>query len=604
MKLVFDIETDGLYDKCTKIHCIVTMDADSEEVRKFHGSTLVDGVKFLNSASSLVGHNIISFDLRAIKKIYPWFTYDLDNVHDTLILSQLFYPDIGKHSLAAWGERMGHAKVEHTDWTTFSMEMLHRCSTDVEITQALYRKLQLQLESYDWSRSIRIEQHFSHILAEQESYGWALNRRKAIEHCLTLRRVRRRLNRLIRRSIPYTIASDGEFKNVLKKDGSPKAAVNNWYNSLDVRAFRLYDIVGDFTRIRYRPLNVSSNTQCNQVLLNLGWIPDEYNYSKTDPEKVTSPKITYTSLRGIPVGEKIAKYKLFSHRFRQLFGWLKRMNKVDGTIGAGGISCGTNTGRVRHTSVVNVPRVGSFFGKEMREIFTVRPGCRLVGVDFTALENRVIGHYTSVIDGGVYAKRLEVEDPHDNTVELAKQCGLQITRTQAKTVNYALSYGAQPPKLQDSLGCHIGTARNLWNAWWEDRAALKVLKGQLESAITARGQMDKNNLKRGAYIKGLDGRKVYVRSRHSLLNALIQSAGAVLNKVATIYLYRQIGARGIHAHLVGNFHDEIQAEVEKDSVEMYKQLAVESIEKSGQVFDLRISMVGDVKVGNNWKETH
>lgn len=146
MRLVFDLEANGLYDEATVIHCIVAKDIDTGKVmqftsehRGFSTDTGIDrGIRILQGATKLIGHNIIDYDLRLIKKLYPNF-HTYGKICDTMILSQLLNPDRkGGHSLAQYGEEQGIKKPEHEDWSQFSPEMLHRCTQDVHINHKVY----------------------------------------------------------------------------------------------------------------------------------------------------------------------------------------------------------------------------------------------------------------------------------------------------------------------------------------------------------------------------------------------------------------------------------------------------------------------------------
>ena len=87
MNLVFDIEADGLNP--TKIFCIVAQDVDTGDVFTFDVTQLDEGYELLKSADKLIGHNIIGYDLPAIKTVAG---IDLSNkkIVDTLVLSRLF----------------------------------------------------------------------------------------------------------------------------------------------------------------------------------------------------------------------------------------------------------------------------------------------------------------------------------------------------------------------------------------------------------------------------------------------------------------------------------------------------------------------------------
>lgn len=157
--IIFDIETDGLLDKVSKIHCIGIYDTESNQTLTYNdtGNTepIVRGVQMLNDADCIVGHNIISYDIPVIKKIYPWF--EEPYVIDTLLLSRLYHPNLmdidqkhqwqhmplqlyGRHSLEAYGYRLKEYKgcfSKDTDWREWSDEMEQYMIQDVKVTTKL-----------------------------------------------------------------------------------------------------------------------------------------------------------------------------------------------------------------------------------------------------------------------------------------------------------------------------------------------------------------------------------------------------------------------------------------------------------------------------------
>ena len=90
MDLVFDIETDDL--KATKVWCIVAQDVDTQEIFKYPPDKLDEGVKLLQSANKLIGHNIIGFDIPMIQKFFDVNLFDGKEILDTLVLSRLLNP--------------------------------------------------------------------------------------------------------------------------------------------------------------------------------------------------------------------------------------------------------------------------------------------------------------------------------------------------------------------------------------------------------------------------------------------------------------------------------------------------------------------------------
>jgi uncharacterized protein YprB with RNaseH-like and TPR domain len=161
MQLVFDIETNGLYDDVTHIHCIGIHDLDAKETYVFNDQgneqPITKGVQLLEDANSIIGHNIIGYDIPVIRKLYPWFTPS-GTVMDTLVLSRIYHADIlkidqtrkwkhmplqlyGRHSLESYGYRLGEYKGSFgktTDWKDWSEEMQEYMLQDVRVTHKLW----------------------------------------------------------------------------------------------------------------------------------------------------------------------------------------------------------------------------------------------------------------------------------------------------------------------------------------------------------------------------------------------------------------------------------------------------------------------------------
>ena len=106
------------------------------------------------------------------------------------------------------------------------------------------------------------------------------------------------------------------------------------------------------------------------------------------------------------------------------------------------------------------------------------------------------------------------------------------------------------------------------------------------------------------YIKGLDGRKIWIRSGHAALNFLLQGAGAIVMKKALTILNNRAIMEGLDYKFVGNIHDEFQTEVLESHAERFGELAVDSIKEAGQYYELRCPLDAEAKIGNNWAETH
>lgn len=159
--IVFDIETNGLLNDVTKIHCVVLHDTEDGTTIAYNdeGSDkepIIRALTILDSAEQIVGHNIINYDIPAIKKLYGFFEPQ-GEVIDTLVLSRLYHPNMievdkkhnwkhmplqlyGRHSLESYGYRLGEYKGDYgktADWNEWSEEMELYCQQDVKVTTKL-----------------------------------------------------------------------------------------------------------------------------------------------------------------------------------------------------------------------------------------------------------------------------------------------------------------------------------------------------------------------------------------------------------------------------------------------------------------------------------
>ena len=166
--IIFDLESNGLLKDVTTIHCIALHDTETEETtvfndQSFEGRTnksaaepVVRAIQILEDAPTIVGHNIINYDLAVINKLYPWFRR-IGDCLDTLLLSRLYHPDMmaldkrknwqhmplklyGSHSLESYGYRLGEYKGDYgktSDWKDWSEEMQDYCIQDVKVTTKL-----------------------------------------------------------------------------------------------------------------------------------------------------------------------------------------------------------------------------------------------------------------------------------------------------------------------------------------------------------------------------------------------------------------------------------------------------------------------------------
>ena len=215
-------------------------------------------------------------------------------------------------------------------------------------------------------------------------------------------------------------------------------------------------------------------------------------------------------------------------------GFLSMYREEDSRVPTPAIEIGAATNRYRHIGICNIARASSIYGKEMRSLFGCGEGFTQFGFDYASLENRVQGGYVMKYpQGQELAEMLLAEKPNDLHSVNARKLG--ISRSDAKSFGYAILYGASAKKLSNMLNVPLEKGKELYNNFWEAVPALKQLKDNLTKHWEA------NDKK---WIQGIDGRKIMVRSPHSLLNFLFQSGGVISAKYTTIFLMQELELLG------------------------------------------------------------
>jgi DNA polymerase-1 len=563
---------------CIRDRCVACKHIDSDFVKVcFNREELL---KTIANTETFIGHNILGFDLPILKKLWD-IDIDYRKVTDTLVLSTLFNPERkGGHSLGQWGIRLNNEKGKHTDWSKISSDMISYCMQDVILTGQVYEYL-LATEKEDFSdKSVELEHMIKHIITQQVKKGFYLNEKKT--HTL-LSEIKSKSNEIllqVRQEVKPSVRLLREVTPRYKKDGCLAAT---GLQSID----RPHETVGGpFSMISFEPFNLGSPKQIIARMERFGWKPTEF--TEKGQAKITQKNLETVSSTAPTSIRNLAKWKMLETRVKTMEGWLDALS-ADGRVHGKVFPMGAVTGRMTHAepNLANIVSSDKPYGTELRSCWTVEnvdTHC-LVGMDVKGLELRMLAHYmkddsfiSEVIDG----------DPHTYNQNAA---GLE-TRSQAKTFIYALLYGAGPAKIGSIIN---GSSRQ--GKETQEKFLRNVPKlGKLINAVQKKAN-------RG-YIRGIDGRKLWIRQARTALNTLLQGGGAIVCKQWSIILHDEIQRRNLDAHLVNTIHDEQQYEVRKEHAEELMEIADTTMLETGEFFDMRLPLNADATMGTTWAETH
>jgi len=602
--LIFDLETDGLLDTVSTVHCAVTYDTDTEVYTLYRPEDIPKLLVDLKAAKAISGHNVITFDIPVLKKLYGVDLWDHCEILDTLLLSRLAYYNLqaldepsnlpprmkGMHGLKAWGYRLGTNKGTYGEqedaWSTFSEEMLEYCKQDVHLNAILYTRLLTKGVPED---ALDVEQKFARIIQRQVEHGWFFNIKKAEEL---------HVNLVVKKENLFTQLED------------TFTPLKDW---ISLKPAPMYTQKGDISvRHKNQLAKGAHNDEQNgwgyweEIYFNPGsrahirrWMEEVYGWKSPKKTEKGTPIINEEVLKGVKFPEAILLREYFLTQ--KILGmvaegknaWLKLV-QPDGRIHGQVNTLGAVTGRCTHNrpNVAQTPASHSFMGKECRQLFTVPKGKLIVGCDASGLELRMLAHYMAIYDDGEYGEQVVNGDIH--TIN-QKAAGLP-TRDQAKTFIYGFLYGAGVAKLGQIVNGSVKQGKILKNRFLAKLPALEKLSDAVK---------DKAHHK---FLLGLNKRKYYIRSDHSALNVLLQGAGAMIMKYYLVQVDKDLQKLGYtpgkEYEFIGNIHDEIQIEVDKNLAEDIAKVCVDAFPKVEQELNFRVKLEGEAKIGSTWEETH
>jgi len=574
-EIVFDIETNGLDP--SKVWLVWAYERDTKEFVLFSGDTVSTFSQYIKDMGDckVIGHNIIAFDIPVCERLLGT-DFSKCEVVDTLVMSRLSQPSRdGGHSLESWGDKLNFAKGDYDDWLNFSQAMVDYGKQDVALNERVYQILLNELTGFG-SPCLVLEHQTQEIITRQIKRGWTLDQEKSFILLAELKEKKYELEDKVHEVFKPLPTFIKQVCPKIKKDGTMSVV------GLKFLGDSWETVGGEFSRIDFPVFNLGSRQQIGRHLQYYGWKPSSF----TEKGQPIVDEAVLSKVKGIPEASLIGEYLMIQKRIAQVQSWLDAVEddgRVHGYVNANGAV----TGRMTHSSpnMGQVPAVYSPYGRECRDVWTVPEGYKLVGMDASGLELRMLAHY---MNDEAYTNEILTGDIHTAN-QLA--AGLE-TRDQAKTFIYAFLYGAGDAKIGSITGGTAKDGKRLKEKFLANTPALGRLRERVGVA-SGRG-----------YVLGLDRRRVAIRSSHAALNSLLQSAGAIIMKKALCLLDEYATIWGLDYHIIGNIHDEIQTEVREKDAERFGRLATSCVEAAGLFYKLNCPLAGDYKVGQTWADTH
>ncbi len=633
---VFDIETDGL--DATKIHCFSYRDFDINFNSIGRGTiTEYDKIKnFLKKDNVFVGHNIIRFDIPVLERL---LNIKITNpLIDTLGLSWYLYSDSNKkrkHGLEYWGEQYNIPKPEIKDWKNLDIgDYIKRCQTDVDINSLLWIDemkylFSLYRKEEDAYRLINYLNFKLDCAREQEENPCYIDRKSCEENLRALEEEIEMRTMELSEYMPLqkTYKTITKPSNFYKKNGEITSSAEKWNEYL--KEYNLPEDTESFEMLeKVEKGNPNSIKQLKEWLLSLGWKPTIYKETTSKVTGITreNPQISDDDgnicknlaemFKEYPYLSNLENLALMQHRkgiFESFLNSINSENRVAAKIGGF-----TNSLRMQHRKpIVNLPKVGTYLGKEIRSLITTPSEDYLIcGSDIHALEDTTKQHYMYFFDPE-YVNQMRVPgfDPH---LDIAKLSGLMTEeeinlykelkkrkdktpeedkefqrltelRYDAKTLNFSAVYGAGPPKIAKSLNKSLDFAKKLYDTYWKRNKAVKQVASNVITKRVNNQLWLFNPVSEFWYS---------LRVEKDIFSVLNQGTGSYVED-RWIYYMRKKGIK-----IILQYHDEIATYLKKEDKELYKTYITESMEEVNKELKLNVPISVSLDFGNNYSQIH
>jgi DNA polymerase-1 len=508
--------------------------------------------------SNVVGHNI-KFDLHFVSRFLE--DDSLEVYADSMILAWLINPESALSLDKLSGKLLGHDMVAFKDTVkkgeTFAgVELEDACvyaAEDAFITLKLFnlflQKLSLQNAEHLIKEAIEVEFPFIQTLLKMEKEG---------------------------------IALDGSFLEAFKVEvGSTITELTK----------SIYELAGS-------EFNINSTKQLGVILFETLGLPVG---KKTKTGYSTDEKVLNGLKEKHEIIPKLLEYREVYKLFSTYIEPLLKLSKEDknSRIHTSFVQTGTATGRLssKNPNLQNIP-ARSKLGLKIREAFVAPEGKKLIGIDYSQIELRLLAHFSQ--DSVLLDAFNNDKDIHLQTaIALFGEEEAVSKRSVAKTVNFGLLYGMGPKKLSDTLGITTKEAKEIIEKYFASFPTVREYFRKIVDDSKEFGYVQ-TLLKRRRYFDYENATPMFKAAyERESVNSVFQGSASDLIKLSMNEIHNAISKENLNAKMLLQIHDELIFEVNADEAEVLGERFREIMES---VMSLNIPLKASMNIGNHWGE--
>lgn len=352
--------------------------------------------------------------------------------------------------------------------------------------------------------------------------------------------------------------------------------------------------------------NLNSTQQLSDILFEKLALEPPDRSRKTSSGKYSTSAEVLESMRGLhPLVDIILEYRELSKlRSTYVDALPTQVNPKTGRVHTTFNQTGTVTGRIasQNPNLQNIP-IRTELGRKVRQGFIAAPGHKLLAVDYSQIELRIVAHMAQ--DQAMIKAFKEGQDVHAATAAAIEDVPLgEVTRQQrrhAKAINFGLIYGMSPFGLTRTTDLTLAEAENFVKEYFREFPGVKKWLDNTRLEATRQGYVE-TLLGRRRYFPALaSGTSYTIRQRmeREAINAPVQGTAADIIKLAMIRLPEAIKKAGLKTRMILQVHDELIFEVPESELEEATKLVTQVMESA---LELSVPLLTEARVGHNWAE--
>jgi len=629
---IADIEANGLIEEengknaATRIWCLSFCNVNNRIVKSITDVKIIQ--KFFEQDAYIIMHNGLGYDIRLVEKLLKFKIKA--TIIDSLGLSWTLFPERNLHGLESWGETFSIPKPPIIDWNDEKLlpEYINRCNEDVKINLALWDKIEWVCNNlYDNQEDKwRYYEYISFKLkcvALQQDIGVKINLPLIKEALMELEDLKVSKIESLKEAMPKCpIKAKKEMPKVLRKaDGSLSANGYKWIqflkeNGLPETHTEPVEYIKD-----YSEANPNSHTQIKDWLFSLGWTPDYYKYVREEGQRemrkipqVASkdePGELSISVKKLiekePKLEELSSLGIISHRISIFKGFLRDQRNGRLYQGTSGL---TNTLRLQHTKIVNLPASNKPYSENIRASLIADEGMIMCGTDLSGIEDNTKRHYIYDYDPE-YVEEMNTPG-YDAHLEIGLLAGLltkeqveehklydatkgkegksyKDIRQKAKTVNFSATYKVGKATLSRNSGLSLKEAEKVLEVYWKRNKSILDVENALKIKQIGTQMWLLNPVSKFWYSLRAEKDKF-----------------STLNQGTAVYVFDKYVENALKLGIVPikQIHDEFSTNINPENKEKNTELLQLAIQKVNEELKLNVKITASIDYGDNYASCH